>query len=109
MARESPCEFIKAFDMYGPQPTFTFKRRKEFRTWVGAIFTIFALFLFFSFSLSRTMSLIKGDDPFLSMITLLDDYTNEVNLVKLNYRFGISKIDETKGLIKVNYVTWLKG
>ena len=75
--------------MYGIEPTFTFKRRKIFHTWVGTIITIFMVFLFLSFSLVRTLRLISGDDPFFSMITLLDDPMTEVDLVKLNYGFSI--------------------
>ena len=43
------------------------------------------------------------------MITLPEDHDNEVDLAKLNYRFSISNIDQTKGVIKVNHVSWPKG
>ena len=109
MVRENPCEFIKSVDMYGPEPTFTFKRHKNFRTWVGACFTIFAVLLFLSFSLSRTLRLINGEDPFLSMITLPDDHESAIDLVKLSYRFGITKVDASHGRIEAKYVIWPKG
>ena len=83
MVKENPCEFLKSIDMYGPTPTFTFKGRETFQTWVGTISTILAMLLFLSFSLVRTVKLISGDDPFLSMITLPDEEMTEIDLAKL--------------------------
>ena len=68
--RGYPCEFLKSVDMYGAGATFTFGRSRLFHSWLGTCFTFLALGLFLASSLMRTLKLITGEEPFLSMVTI---------------------------------------
>ena len=56
--------------MFGKEIDFTFKKQKYFRTYCGAVVSVFCFMLILLFVVLRSQKLISKEDPFFAMTDL---------------------------------------
>ena len=80
---------LQRFDLLGHDVRMTFERKENFTTDLGAIVSLICGSLLMVIYVVKTMKLLGGIDPTVSMLPMPKDISQEIDLWELQYMFAI--------------------